>query len=262
MKTFIICGLIKNNEKFMNSLKNKINQLYKLKNLKLIKIIIYENDSTDNTLQILKSWNFNELIIISEKNINKGSRVKNITYGRNRLLNYVKNNNINPDFLVMLDMDDVLKLFNPFILDNIIHIKKNWSVLGGNSYIYYDLFALRLGHKYNNNLNYLKFNKKDRLKYIYFKIPRNSGLIKVNSCFNGICIYKYDIIKDCYYKGDEKLCEHVFLHNLISKKGGNIYIYPKLITGPHYIMGKYNVKVNNILHQKNNKIFFNNKILF
>ena len=43
----------------------------------------------------------------------------------------------------MIDTDDILLEFNPIILDNIPKIKKMGNV-GGNSYVYYDLFALQL----------------------------------------------------------------------------------------------------------------------
>jgi len=247
MKTFIICGLMKNTSLYFELFKEKINQMYKLKNLKLLKIIIYENDSKDNTLQKLQNWNNEDLIIISEKNINKGGRIKNIAYCRNKLLEYIKNNNYNPNYLIMIDTDDVLYYFNPLILNNIPKIKREWSMLGGNSYIYYDLFALRMGKKYNDNLNYLKVNKKEKLEKYFFKIPISSKLIKVESCFNGIGIYKYNCIKNLYYKGNKRLCEHVFLNKMIIKNGGKIFIYPKLIMGPHKIQGSYNHTINNYL---------------
>ena len=133
MKTFIICGLMKNNSKYIKIFKNRIKKLYNLKNLKLLKIVIYENDSTDNTLKKLKKWKNNDLIIISEKNINKKGRIKTISYGRNKLLEYIKNNNLKPDYLIMIDTDDIMNYFNPMILDNIPKIKKKWTMLGGNS---------------------------------------------------------------------------------------------------------------------------------
>ena len=51
----------------------------------------------------------------------------------------------------MIDTDDIMNYFNPMILDNIPKIKK-WTMLGGNSYVYYDLFALRMGKKYDDKL--------------------------------------------------------------------------------------------------------------
>jgi hypothetical protein len=247
MKTFIICGLMKNNSKYIRLFKKKIKLMYKLKNLKLLKIIIFENDSSDNTLQKLKKWKNNDLIILSEKDVNIKERIKIISYGRNKLLEFIKNNNYNPNYLIMIDTDDVLIKFNPMILDNIPKIKKKWAMLGGNSNVYYDLFALRMGKKYNDNLDYLNYSIKDRLKKFYFKIPILSKLIEVESCFNGIGIYKYKFIKNLNYDGNKKLCEHVFLNRMIINNGGKIFIYPKLIMGPHKIQGSYKNTTNNYL---------------
>ena len=238
---------MKNNSKYIKIFKNRIKKLYNLKNLKLLKIVIYENDSTDNTLKKLKKWKNNDLIIISEKNINKKGRIKTISYGRNKLLEYIKNNNLKPDYLIMIDTDDIMNYFNPMILDNIPKIKKKWTMLGGNSYVYFDLFALRMSKKYDDNLNYLKFSKKEKLEKFYFKIPISSKLIEVESCFNGIGVYKYKFIKNLNYNGNKKLCEHVFLNKMIINNGGKIFIYPKLMVGPHKIQGSYKNTTNNYL---------------
>ena len=97
---------------YIDLFKRKIKKLYDLKYLKLLKIIIYENDSVDDTLYQLK-WD-NDDLVISEKNIAKGCRIKNIDYGRNKLLEYIKDNSIiNPNYLIMIDTDDVLTDFNP-----------------------------------------------------------------------------------------------------------------------------------------------------
>ena len=235
---------MKDNSKYIELFKKKINEMYKLKKLKLLKIIIYENDSYDDTLKKLKLWKNNDLVIITEKNIHKGGRIENISYGRNKLLKYIKNKKYNPDYLIMIDTDDVIQYFSPKLLDNIPLIKEDWAMLGGNSYIYYDLFAFRLGKKYNDELDYLKVGKNNKFKNYYFKIPLSSKLIQVESCFNGIGIYKYNIIKDLKYKGNDRLCEHVFLHKSILKNNGKIFIYPKLIMGPHKIQGSYNININ------------------
>ena len=41
MKTFIICGLMKNNSKYIKIYKNRIEKLYNLKNLKLLMSLIH-----------------------------------------------------------------------------------------------------------------------------------------------------------------------------------------------------------------------------
>ena len=141
-------------------------------------------------------------------------------------------------------MDDILLDFKCNSILYPFFEKINWSMFGANSYIYYDMWALRtlknpgkdfwVGKKKDNK--YI-MSKSDILKE-YFIIDKDSDPIKVNSCFNGIGIYKYNHIKNCRYNGD-KTCEHVNFHQeMIKKNKANLYIHPKLIVGPHKILGK------------------------
>ena len=43
------------------------------------------------------------------------------------------------------------------------------------------------------------------------------------------------------------MCEHVFLNKMIINNGGKIFIYPKLMVGPHKIQGSYKNTTNNYL---------------
>ena len=247
-KNVIITGVCQNISKYIHNTIHKI--VYLSIYFKSLKIIIYENDSTDNTLEELKKYqskfnNINniEMIIISEKNIN-GKLTERVSYARNYILKYIESNKFNPDYLISMDMDDILLNFKcnsilyPFFEDI------NWSMFGANSDIYYDMWALRtlnnpdkdfwIGKKKDNK--YI-ISKSDILKE-YFIIDKDSQPIKVNSCFNGIGIYKYNDIKNCKYDGNNT-CEHVNFHQeMIEKNKANLYIYPKLIVGPHKILGK------------------------
>ena len=85
----------------------------------------------------------------------------------------------------------------------------------------------------------------------YFKIDKESKPIKVHSCFNGIGIYRYNDIIGCSYNGDIT-CEHIQFHKeMIKKYNAKLYIYPKLIVGPHKILGKPMDKCNIVKLVKN-----------
>ena len=45
----------------------------------------------------------------------------------------------------------------------------------------------------------------------------------------------YDFVKNLKYYGNIKLCEHVYMNRMILNNGGKIFIYPKLMMGPHKI---------------------------
>ena len=69
----------------------------------------------------------------------------------------------------------------------------------------------------------------------------------MESCFNGIGVYKYKFIKKLKKNRNKRLCEHVYLNRMIINNGGKIFIYPKLMVGPHKIQGSYKNTTNNYL---------------
>ena len=256
----IITGVCRNISQFIFNSFHKF--VYLTLYFKNTKIIIYENDSTDDTLEQLNKFKniFNniEIIILSEKNIT-GTLTQRISHARNSILNYISTKNLKPDYIINIDMDDILLEFK---CDSILQPFKdnlNWSMVGGNSEIYYDMWALRtLNNPYKDFWDGKKLDNKyiipiNTILESYFKIDKESSPIKVHSCFNGIGIYKYNHIIECFYNGDNT-CEHIHFHqNMIDKHNANLYIYPKLIVGPHKILGKPMDKCN-ILKLVKNKL--------
>ena len=61
----VFCGIAKNNSDTIDSTMHNINRLISL--FDEYKIVIYENDSSDNTLEKLKKIRDTNVIILSEK---------------------------------------------------------------------------------------------------------------------------------------------------------------------------------------------------
>jgi hypothetical protein len=210
------------------------------------KIIIYENDSTDNTFKILNEFklNYDNVYIISEKNVHLNkSRTFILAHCRNTILDNINNLDTKHDYFINMDLDNVNLYLNEQTLKNIIETSSfDWAVLTANQTIYYDYWALRT-NKYDKNCNikggackighmnlFTWFDKKEHKKFINnTKIKPNSDPIKVISAFGGLAIYKLNKITDCRYIGGDD-CEHVPFHKcIINKNKGPIYIVPKLI---------------------------------
>ena len=111
-KTASICACAKNVEEHLPLSISKIEMISSA--FKEVKIFIFENDSTDNTLSILKDWaKKNQSVkIISESGLKlkatKGwyKRIEALMIGRNRLLEESKI--YNPDYYIPIDMDEVI----------------------------------------------------------------------------------------------------------------------------------------------------------
>jgi len=225
----IVCGCTKNSA---NYIENEINSILNLKHLFFsLNIVIYENDSTDNTVNILKSLERDKKItLISESGIQ--SRLKHrtmiIAHGRNKLVEFVNSKNAY-DYMIMVDLDNVMTNFDQQgLIDAFSYDLNSWDVLTGNCKgIYYDIWALRLnkatwsnGHKkiWKRCIDYdcwdMVYHRHqqgidERLLHIrpfQKHIPRELPLLQVDSAFGGIGIYKVSKIKNCRYYGFTRSC--------------------------------------------------------
>jgi hypothetical protein len=206
----IICGVVKNVESCID--KNIKYALETGNRFKKFKLVIYENNSTDNTKERLHSYcNNNNIKIICKnfENLDKkennkiwayteltGSdhpcRIEHICNARNNLIDEINK----PEYdeythVIIIDLDsdgwDIQGILNSFKFEN------EWDAIFANSPVYYDYYALRtdafpfgpeiIGEHFWNLPNY-KFT---------------DHLIPVYSAFNGIGIYKKDIFKKFKY---------------------------------------------------------------
>ena len=244
----IIVGCARNIDKYLDNALIKINMIKSL--FKLTKVIIYENDSSDNTLDILKDWENKQIItLITEKNV-PGLRTERLAHGRNILYNEAMKHSF--DLLIVMDLDNVIELLSIEGILSCFDIKEDWAMIGGNQLgNYYDLWALRTYDDWmpfdcwecvNQNKKSSDYCINSRFK----NIPKNSNPIKVKSCFGCIAIYKRKYLNNCSYGNglqDNKyeICEHVTFNEYIIKNGGNIYINPQLITfNNNYIENFFN----------------------
>ena len=198
-------------------------------------VIIYENDSTDKTRQILNENKRDNYYYILENNILEPKRTKRLERARNIILNKAREINKNKyyQYLILLDMDEandkgtfVKTIDNCFLTDD-------WDVMTSNQNgRYYDLWALR-----NKELDYDCWNELNNGKKIcddYNIIYNSNELIEVDSAFGGTAIYKLSSIPDmCNYYGEyengKEKCEHIDFNKCIKNHGGKIYINPNFL---------------------------------
>jgi hypothetical protein len=244
----VIGGCCRNCENFLPKILKKIKDITKL--CSDYQIIIYENDSKDNSLQLLNNFkNVNKNVtIISEKNIVKKfkKRAHRLAYARNKILEeiYKKNYDSKYEYFINLDLDDINVNMDVNSIKTFLKSDLDWDVGTANNKKYYDLWALRT-EKYNYNCwNNGSCSKNKKHLGEWFdqfsktSIEKNEKPIKVLSAFGGLGIYKIKSIKNCKYDGVEKKksyngiiedCEHVKFHECMRNNGNdNIYIIPYL----------------------------------
>jgi hypothetical protein len=176
------------------------------------KIIIYYDKSTDNTLDILKSYQKenSRLLFYVNKNTVLSFRTHNLAIARNFCLNYVRDKKEEFTYFIMMDFDDVnSKELNIEPLKTALTDKKDaWDGLSFNTYpLYYDIWGLSINPYY---FSYNHFNDNDNYytiiqKYIDGLLKNRKSYLPCISSFNGFSIYKTNMFLNSYYDGRIRL---------------------------------------------------------
>jgi hypothetical protein len=235
----IFSGTVRNCEKYIGKTLDNIEICGN--KFKSFAVIIYENDSTDNTRAILQEKKKSNYYYILEDNITEERRTVRLANGRNKILEKARSisNNTDYDYLIILDMDNVNEsgTFIESIETCFEYNVNDWDVLTGNqSDWYYDIWALRKENDYNMDFA----ADPNGLPTRFYE---KNGLLEVNSAFGGIAIYKLSSIpKSCKYIGEYKennefnikpyneKCEHVEFNECIKDNGGKLYLNTEFLT--------------------------------
>jgi len=185
------------------------------------RVIIYENDSRDNTLDILQNWEaVNPRVKIMTESIQgtpirQLSRTQRLACFRNRYLDLVKEspNYASFDFVMIVDMDLKGGWSNDGIATSFA--RSDWDVIAANSIgyhnlrkTYYDTFALL-------PKTILKTNWLYKIIGEGWQLRRGDPLIKIQSGFGGLAVYRKAAILYRQYSGivnGEITCEHISLN--------------------------------------------------
>lgn len=223
MFNVVICGVVKNAAKHLSA--NMEAAISLGQQCDKYKIVIYENNSTDDTKAILSSYNAArpEFQILSEdidsaviKEKSKiwaytrvtGSdhpcRIEQISNARNKLVNELQKESYDDyTYVVMIDFDS--KMFTvEGILESLRLVKENRKrVIYANSPSYYDYYALRSAHSDYNLFgpevigdHFWQWMAKEPLR---IEPSPTAALVPVYSAFNGIGVYAMEVFTSHFY---------------------------------------------------------------
>ncbi len=229
----LICGICKDVAEYLPDeirIFEKIGTLFED-----YRIIIYENNSTDGTQNILREWvNKNSKVtaqfefltkselenqIINKSDNGELNRIELIARARNKLLDKIMSHEYNSyPYIIMMDMDFLSDPNTEGIIE-VFQSKREWdAVFGygvGKTKAYWDWYAFRdfnqpfgpelLGHDW--------FSQK------MWSLSKTDQWCPVYSAFGGIGIYKRASIKECRYSGCvTKDLEEVYKNIINSQK--------------------------------------------
>lgn len=198
-------------------------------------VLIVENDSVDNTKDVLKDYAKkypNRFNYISDNygskkfgTVKDVERTTNLANYRNQYLQYIRDCNKKYDYVIVLDWD-FLDFDNDGLLNTFGWIgKTNISAMCGISLRYQNVLSSTHKNYWNYDCwayrgNWWIDKQKEiddcnpMLWFGFWIPPIGSPPLKVNSGFGGMCIYRTDDIISSKYEGYD--CEHVCLHKNLS----------------------------------------------
>jgi hypothetical protein len=251
----IICSIVRNCGKSLSHNIHVINDLCDLAND--YQVIIFENDSKDNTKSVLKKWSEErENIYINSKDLNVGNTIPNqkkssvnpfyskiridkMAMYRNQYMEYIDKMNIIGDFLIVVDLD-VINIELDGIIDS-FRLKRDWDAISANGISmsprltrrYHDSYALvEVGFE---NIPQTEESIK-RSQYRFSFLRKGLPLFKVFSAYGGLVIYRFEAVKGLRYsvlsnndKRVEVRCEHFGFHHQMQQRGfDKIFINPNM----------------------------------
>lgn len=220
---------------------------------KSVSYFIYENDSTDNTSDILKSKSkkMKNFKYKSEKlgrqqygPVKDFTRTQRLAEYRNLCLEHIRQKFKKQTYILVIDLD-FASLHTEGIVNSFGWFKHNEFMDGmaGFNYEYkpvqsaypelwnYDCWAFRLNHWTDTATVPTQPPRNNMLWFSVWNPLIGSPPINVYSAFGGSCIYKKDKMLEAEYSGDND-CEHVLFHKSLMAKNTGF----KLFVNPSQVM--------------------------
>lgn len=249
-KTVVFSMLCRNNGSVLNKNINILINLVK-DYVKDYRFVVFENDSTDNTKQILSDLSAsNDKFYYKSEDNNRQQygptkhkeRTEALAEYRNRNLEYIKENYSDFDHVIVCDSDFIDISKNGFYNSFGMLYNSEIDAICGNSFQLmniegklklwnYDSWAYRGTWWYD----WCYFQNKyvidnPMLWFGYWILPVGTNPIIVNSAFGGLGIYKTKDYIEGTYSGID--CEHVTFHLSLRKKNP----YFRLALNPSQVM--------------------------
>jgi hypothetical protein len=232
----VICGLARDIGSILPKTMARIERLGRL--FADYRVVVYENDSRDNTRAQLESWESSNPRVnvlkedrgdVVNQQVRCLQRATRMAYYRNRYREYVARHYSGFDVVIVVDTD----LEVGWSYQGVAHsfAESDWDCIGAYGIIYkrirsdpnvpvhFDAWAFR-----PDGFQPLTTKEVNAMKW-----QRGAALVPVYSCFGGMGIYRTQALVQCEYGGEDN--EHVCLHREMRRRGwGRVFLNPNLIT--------------------------------
>lgn len=220
------------------------------------RVVVYENDSKDETPLVLKKWKASNpsVCIISEnlgirtlpsrKEVASNPffslwRIEKMAMYRNRYLEYVESQGWKPDYVMVVDLD-VAGIDRESVMTSFSDAY-DWDVVTAFGYS----LSPRLDIRYHDTYALVELGKEAErqtekgitsLSYTFAPLRDRQEWVRVYSAFGGLAVYKYSALRGARYvaepNGDprvESRSEHYGLyHRMNQKREICVYVNPQM----------------------------------
>jgi len=244
-KRIVFTALLRDKEDRIPDIKRKVERMGKMFND--YRVLIVENDSSDNTRNLLLRWakenpkvkilgcgyNANKCSIPIGKQKTDGhhvdrARIDKMSILRNIYLDEIQNNYSDYDYAIIWDLDSIGSVFLDGVAHSMDYLENNkdadvvcaygiynWGLFT----LYYDTFA----HQNKGETFHIDMKAAHDLRKGVWEVKYNRGEepVEVDSCFSGFSIYRVDSLFDNRHElaPDNNIeCEHVVLNRKIKGK--------------------------------------------
>jgi hypothetical protein len=217
-----------------------------------VAFVLVENDSTDNTREILQNWLSSRecsfLICLDGLAAQETKRTARLAIARNTYMEALQSHHLGHfDHLVVLDFDNVnanvISQKSLVAAIRFLESSRQNAAVFANQLTYYDIWALRddiwcPGDCWAEVESRPAYVPRHRAVERYFtsrqrNISPNTPPVPVRSAFGGLGIYKLDFVRAARYVGllpdGTEVCEHVAFNEGAVRAGGILYIFPELL---------------------------------
>ena len=271
--SLIICGIVRDCAAGIKRNRPLIDKLCAI--AKDVKVVIFENDSKDATKALLKEWSSeNPNLYVQSEDYNtltfpmaqtthgvnpafSAKRITKMAYYRNKYLEYINENHLVADYVIVVDMD-LWHIDQDGILQS-LSIADTWDMVAANGVIYSPSAFFR--RRYNDTFALVEYGEETSpqteesilaKQYSWAHLKKSMPLVPVYSAFGGLAVYRYQAIKDCKYEvlvnSDPKVevrCEHFAICKQMHEKGYNrIFVNPAMkVVYTSYGLEKFLTKI-------------------
>lgn len=225
--SFCVVGLARNIE---DQIGFSLDRIETLRNYTDLRWAIYTNDNEDTTLDILQTRKTKEDVIIHETldkkfhgSVECENRYADMAYYRNQYLKHIRDT----DYTIVVDLDTDGFSYDGLAQSIFFMETRDIDCIGSNSLLYRE-YEGQVQRLYYDTLAYRRPNRKwglphpgEELNLMNFN--RGEKLVKTQSCFGGMAIYRTGSLVGKEYLADD--CDHVTINRILPK----VYMNPSQI---------------------------------